>query len=178
MQHPSSPFHTWEWIRARTLGLFIQWSWWRAIRQSSTHSCFALFLEARRNSTQFSALLIAAATHCDEWTHDRKAASDNRPLSHYQLVTLHSHLSHVGSTAVQGKIQFQWTTAGFEFCNLRFRWIWLSGWCYSFFCARYRWVLPVCWDLYIWNLLQHWGKLHLLVSWRFPALCFWAHMSR
>lgn len=39
---PSSPFHMWKWAQARTLWLFIQWGWWRDIRQTSTHSCYVL----------------------------------------------------------------------------------------------------------------------------------------
>lgn len=39
---PFFPFHMWEWAQARTLWLFIQWGWWRDIRQTSTHSCNVL----------------------------------------------------------------------------------------------------------------------------------------
>lgn len=93
---PSSPFHTWEWAQARTLQLFIQWGWWRDIRQTSTHSCFcALFLEAGRKSAEFSASVTAAAGHCDDPTRDMEAFPDKMPVSNCPLVRLHAVKSHL-----------------------------------------------------------------------------------
>lgn len=146
----------------------------------------ALVLDARRKSPHLS--LIPTASHCNEQTRDREATPDNIPLSHSLSVTLHTHLSHlddfipVGLTEVQSKMSVTMSVrhhrVEFWCSTLGFRWMWLSGWCYSSFCARYWWMLPVRWDMYTWNLLQHWRKLHLRVSWRLPDLCLRAHMSR
>lgn len=48
----------------------------------------ALFLEAGRNGTEFSASVTAAAGHYDERTRDMEAIPDNTVLSSYPFVII------------------------------------------------------------------------------------------